>query len=111
MLIRQGPEDIRARLAPQHIDRRIGRLVSDGHQRHHDGNEDPLQGSQHHHPGKSGEGPDELHSPDLQDGAKLRRFDQPDGVDDDHRRQGGFRHQPDERGEQEHRHQRGPGGD
>ena len=61
------PKDIRARLAPQHADRRIGRLVRQGHQRHHDGDEDPLQGPQQHDAGESGQGPDELRSSDLED--------------------------------------------
>ena len=67
MFLRAGPEDVGARLASQHVDRRIGRLVRKGHQRSHDGNEDPLQGPQQHHAGKGGQGPEELRSPDLED--------------------------------------------
>ena len=82
------------------------RLVRQGHQRHHDGDEDPLQGPQQHHARQSGQGPDELRSSDVKNVAKVRRFDQPDRVDDDHRRKGSLRHQPDEGSEEEHRQQR-----
>ena len=46
-----------------------------------------------------------------EDVAELRRLDQPDRIDDDHRRQRRFRHQLDERREKEHRAERGQRGD
>ena len=60
-----------------------------------------------HHAGQRGQGPHELRPPHLEDRAELRRLDQADRIHDDHGRERGFRHQPDEGSQQQHRHQRG----
>ena len=54
-------------LRPEHVDRRIGRLVGEGDERDDDGDENSLQGPEQHHAGQSGQGPTELRSPHLRE--------------------------------------------
>ena len=86
---------------------RIVGLLCKSDERHDDGNEDPLEGPQQDDASEGGHGPNEFRSSNFKNATKVLGLDQPDGVDDDHRRQGGLRHLPNDRSEQKHHHQGG----
>ena len=104
-------EDVRLRFARQHVHRRVGHLAGQGGQGHDDGHENPLQGAEQDDPGHGGQCPEKLHPADGEDGAELRRLNQVDGIDDDHRGQRGLGHLADEGRKHEQGQQGGQGGD
>ena len=57
MFRRTRPENVCARLAPEHANRRIRRLVRQRDQRNYDSDEDSLRGPQQDHASESGPGP------------------------------------------------------
>jgi len=106
MFRRTRPENVCARLAPEHANRRIRRLVRQRDQRNYDSDEDSLKGSQQDHASESGQGPDKLCLSDFENETKVRRLDQSDRVNNDDGGKSRLRHQSDEGSEEEHRQQR-----
>ena len=93
MLVAARPEHVGARLAPEHVHRRVGHLVGEGDQRHDDRDEDALQGAEQHDARQRDQRPDELRAPHDEDRAELRRLDQAERVDDDDGAERRMRHE------------------
>ena len=107
---RQRSQHVLATLAADDVHARVRGLAGQADHRHDDRHHDALEGAQQQDADAGDQGPAEFHRAHAADGTELRRLDQPDRVDDDHRGQRRIGHQAKDRRQEQHGGERGARG-